>query len=222
MIEELLGITLQSIPYTEKKRIVTAFTLEKGLITFILRDLSFQKSASFPLCSPFCLAEFTVSKGKSDIFILKESRIIDEHSDLRKDLAYIQNAYLMGKAIMDSQLSHKTSPSLFLLLKTYLKNIPLIEFQDSLLISFLLKILSHEGLIHLTQKCNLCDKSAHLLHKGEALCSDHEIPFCHVFSNPEYDLLTKLNQVKSFSEIKTLKTNFELKNKVISLFKELV
>lgn len=221
MIEETLAITLQSIPYIEKKRIVTAFSQERGLISFILQDLS-NKNPYFALCSPFCLAELILLKTKSELFILKESKVLDEHLSLRKELSHIQSAYLMAKAIMDSQLPHKSAPSLFLLLKTYLKHIPNVEFQNSILISFLLKILIHEGLIHLHEKCNLCDKKASHLHKGEALCSEHTIQYCHGFSNEEYELLIKLGQIKNISELKDLESSTDLKQKALTLFNDMI
>ena len=220
--EKTQGITLQSIPYKDRQRIISVFTKDQGIISLIIKGLSEKKPAYLSLTTPFCLAEIIYRKGRSDIYFLQDASIIDENLLLRKDLSYIKSAYLMAKAILDSQLPHKQATSLYQLLNTYLKKIPSMTSQDSLVISFLLKLLKHEGLIHLNKKCNLCDKIAAIIHRGESLCMHHAAIKSHIFSYDEFIVLEKLAQVQSFSEIDRINNIPNLQEKILNLFKDLI
>lgn len=222
IIEKTQGITLQSIPYKERQRIISIFTKDHGIISLIIKGLTEKKTSFLPLTTPFCLADIIYKRGRSDIFLLQDASIIDENLELRKDLSFINSAYLMAKAILDSQMPHKRASLLFNLLIIYLKKIPSFDSQESLIISFLLKLLKHDGLIHFNRKCNLCENIASVIHKGECLCSEHASLQTHFFSNEEFKLLEKLSLVKSFSEIEKVICAPKLKEKTLNLFKDLI
>ena len=221
-IEKTQGITLQSIAYKERQRIISVYTKDKGIISLIIKGLSQKKTSFLALSTPFCLANFIYKKGRSEIYSLHDASIVDENLFLRKDLSYINSAYFMAKAILDSQLPHKQSSSLYMLLTTYLKKIPHIPSQDALIISFLLKLLTHEGLINLKETCSLCEEPAAYIHRGETLCTHHAAMHAHSFSKEEFKTMQKLAFVKSFCELEKIDCVPCLKEKTMNLFKDLV
>ena len=66
------GITLQSIPYKEKTRIVTVFTKNSGIVSIIIKNLSIKKPNFFAINNPFCISNLVCQKGRSDIYLLKD------------------------------------------------------------------------------------------------------------------------------------------------------
>lgn len=222
LIEKTQGITLQSIAYKERQRIISVFTKEQGIISLIIKGISEKKTSFISLTTPFCLADIIYRKGRSDIYLLQDATIIDENLLLRKDLSYINSAYILAKAILDSQMPHKKACSLYALLETYLKKIPFTNSQDGLITSFLLKLLKHEGLIKLSRRCNHCENMATIIFKGECLCPSHASMHAHDFTRDEFISLEELSNVKSFSEIDNIACNASLKEKTLNLFKDLI
>jgi DNA repair protein RecO (recombination protein O) len=216
------GITLRSIPYKERQRIVNIFTRENGVISLIVKGLSQKNTSLLAFSSSFCLSEIIYIKKRSDLYILKDFSIIDDNLSLREDFSFINSAYLIVKAILDSQLHHKKAVSLYELLKSYLKKIPIFKSHDSLITSFLLKILIYEGLINIKSTCNLCYEEAVVIQKGESLCSSHANSFSHKFSKNEFINMQNLSTIRSFSDLEIIDTTLELKEKIILLFKDLV
>ena len=128
----------------------------------------------------------------------------------------------MAKAILDSQLQGKNAPHLYTLLKRYLQKIPKIKSQKSLLISFLLKVLLHEGILNIKEKCSLCENKASSIHQGECICPHHSSAYAHNFSVEEFQSLKNLAYIKSFLKIDEIKVEETLKEKTLLLFKDLI
>lgn len=221
MNEQEEGITLQSIPYKERTRIIKIYTKKRGLLSLIVKGISTKKPSLLSLNSPFCFADFIYKSGRSDIYLLKDVTIKDKNLSLRGDLESINSAYLMVKAILDSQLPNKSAPTLYALLKKYIKNVSKFKCKDSLLISFLLKLLLHEGLLHLNSKCNICKEESTAINLGESVCKDHINPLSHIFTKEEFQNILTLSSAKAFSKLKDIETETPLKEKVLSLFKDL-
>ncbi len=222
IFEKTQGITLQAIPFQERQRIITVFTEDKGLISLIIKGLSQKKTSLLSLSTPFCLADFIYLKGRSDIYFLKDAAVLNEHLFLRKNLEFITSAYSMAKAILSSQLPHKPAPELFALFLKYLEKVATFPSGEILTCSFLLKVLLHEGLIHLKKTCNMCPKQSTLIYKGESLCSSHQIEHGHYFSESEFDTMLELAFSKNFSELEQIKPILGLKEKILLVFSELV
>ena len=135
------GIVLRSFNYKEKSRIISLYTRSSGVISLISRK------AQPHLTTTLCYGEFLYSKGRSDLYSLKEGKSLNMHLPLRASFDLLQTASKMLQTILDTQFPEKPSPNLFDLLLTYLHHLP--KNPDALYTSFLLKLLKHEGqLIH--------------------------------------------------------------------------
>lgn len=149
-LEKTEGIVLRSLTYQEDARILTLFTKDLGLISLMLKGVSPRSLQKMAAASPFCQAEFVYFKGQSDMLHYRDSTLLNEHLFLRNKLSSLQTAGSLVQALLKSQMPGKSSPALYYLLDTYLKQIPAFVDPLPLLTSFYLKILSHEGVLLLS------------------------------------------------------------------------
>ena len=149
------GITLRSIEYKERQRILTLFTKECGLVSLIIKGLSPKKPLLLTLSTPFCIADFHYLKGRSDLHHFQDATLTDPLTSLRTSFSHLTAAGEMASAILSSQLPEKKSPSLYLLLKAYFLHLHAFPEPPLLSVSFQLKLLLHEGLLSLTRPPSL-------------------------------------------------------------------
>jgi DNA repair protein RecO (recombination protein O) len=151
-LEKTEGVVLRSLVYGENARILTLFTREAGLISLIVKGVSGKRVYLLSLCSPFCSGEFIYRKGGSDLYRFQDGTIVDEHISLRREWRYIETAAVLARALLQSQLPGKSAPLLYALFLAYLKQIPQFENRPTLVASFKLKLLLHEGLLAFEQE----------------------------------------------------------------------
>ena len=141
--EHAEGIVLRSVPFKDNDRILTVFTKEMGLISLMVKRVKHHTAAS----TPFCQAEYLFVKGRSELYRFHDATILDDHLSLREKLQNLQAGGEIGHAILHSQLPGKPAPKLYELLVACLKQIPLFPNPCSLVTSFQLKLLTHEGVV---------------------------------------------------------------------------
>jgi DNA repair protein RecO len=214
--ERTQGIVLRSLDYKDNQRIVTAFT-PIGLISLIVKSIAKKNSA---LTTPFCVAEFVLRKGRSDLRFFLDGTVLDSHISLREKLPSLQAAGNLAQVILSSQLQGKSSYDLYALFRCYLKQIPSFESPASLVASFQLKLLGYEGLLALSSSCNRCpSKRAEFLSKGESLCAAHPLEEGFSFSQEEWPLLQQLYHAKQYSALRSLTMPAHMPQKIAIFFK---
>lgn len=142
------GITLKSLPYQGGSEILTIFTRDHGMVRLFVR--SARRSTRFPaaITAPFTRATLIWNQKNNDSLPqLIEGEVVDQYLKVRKELAPIQAAAAMARAILLSQLADRPVPDLYRLFVTYLKAIPETNNLSALTASFTLKLLRHEGLL---------------------------------------------------------------------------
>ncbi|MBN1914435.1 MAG: DNA repair protein RecO [Parachlamydiales bacterium] len=198
------GITLQSTPFREKQRLIIIFTPYMGLLSCIVPIMP-TRSDLLSISSGFCLSEFIYKKGRSDLLSLVEASIIEEHFFLRQNLSSLEAAAFMGKMILHTQPPPKISPAIYKLFKKFLQKLHQSKVPRILALSFSLKVLQHEGFIHVLPLCNTCkQEKAHILCGGESLCSHHALPYGTPYTDEEWSILTALIQENSFSSLEKI------------------
>ncbi len=218
--ERCEGIVLRSIDFKERQKIVTVFTREKGLLSVIIKGISYKKSHLVALSSLFCEGEFIFRRTRGDIGVFLDGSIIEESLFLREDYTYLQTAGSLAKAVLHSQMPQKPAPLLFELLKAYIKQIKNID-PHLLLASYYLKLLQHEGLFNWNSTCSICQKSpANFLENGDNLCSEHASMNARSFSKEEAELVGKLSSLRKFGELAEVKASFDFYKKIENYFKE--
>ena len=144
MEEKTEGITLKTIPYSEKNRILTVFTKEFGLISIFVKNSDVKKNLS--LTSPFCRGEFVI-KRKSQMASFLDGTIFDCYLKLRESQSAIENGYSLAKIILKTQPFPRKSGGIYALFKSYLDHV-FLKNGSSLICSFQLKVLLYEGLLN--------------------------------------------------------------------------
>lgn len=144
--EKTKGIVLRSIPFKDRQKILTIFTEEIGLMTLIIKGLS-KSSYLLPFTETFCEAEWIYARKSSDLCVFHDGSIFNLHLPLRQKYTFLQTALEMAHAILSTQMAGKHSPDLYVLFSAYLKQIPQSLFPNTLLASFYLKMLKHEGVL---------------------------------------------------------------------------
>lgn len=214
------GLVLRNLDYEERKRIITLFTPEKGLISLIVKNITRKKTHLLVLTAPLTHAEFTYSIRRSDLYTFYDGSVLNAHYPLRDKLSSIETAITFIKALLKTQLPGKQAPLLFHLTLTYLKYLPTFENPAPLLASFLLKLLKHEGHLSLKNICCYCEKPSTHLYLGEPLCSSHAPIHAHFFDIEEWELLNILTNAREISLLKDTRITPTLEQKIRKHFEE--
>lgn len=216
--EKTEGIVLRSQDFKERHRIITLFT-HQGLISLIVKNISRKNTRLLSLTTPFCHGEYHYRRGNSELLRFHDGTIIDDHFNLRQSFSSLQVAGALANAILTSQMPGKPSPALFVLYKSYHNQVPCFNDPTTLLASFYLKLLKHEGLLTITPHCTSCDEApARLLHNGESLCTQHNTQDAFHFSPSEWETLLSLDGAQQFSSLRTLSIPPLLSQKINTLF----
>lgn len=190
------GLLLQSIPYLGKKHILKVFTLEDGLVTLMAKSGH----------APFCIGEWVYHKKRSDIYTLQDTSLIDGLLDLRQNYKTLVAAGSIAQDLLHSQLPCRKNIDLYALATTYFKKLPLFKHPETLVASFRLKLLLHDGLLSLREACTTCGSSACHLFQGESYCLAHGPTPGISFDADEWKTLLVLSFARQFSLLEILET----------------
>ena len=155
MHEKFQGLLLQSTPYLNGAKILKVFSAENGLTSLIAKSV--EKKGWSSLTTPFCIAEWVIKKGRSDLHTLQDAHLLDPLSILKQDFTLLSTAGEIAQELIRSQLPSKRGGELYPLTLAYLKKLPLSP--ATLLASFRLKLLLWEGLLSPSEPTLQTDES---------------------------------------------------------------
>lgn len=210
--ENIEGVVLSTKDLLQGKFLATCFTKEKGLIT----SLCYGKKHAF-FQSAFPLVSMTIKAGSSDIFFVEESSFIRSFLSQNDYDALLYGAK-MGKAILQSQFPHRKSQELYSLFIRYLEKVANFSMPMNLWLSFLLKLLSFEGIFSLQKSCHFCSKEAQAIEEGSSVCLSHATKSSFCFNANEWELLSILTYARQFSFLEDITPKEALKKKIENLF----
>ena len=214
------SITLKVFPYKDSSKIVNLFTKDFGLISVIIYGIGKKMNNLQAICNLFTQSEIIIQESHSDLFILKDTSIIDQNLHLRNNFTDLKIAGKISKAVLDSNLPFNKSKPLFLLLEKFLKNISINPL--AIYSSFLLKLLLIEGLINPKINCHICQNKAQNISFAESVCEKHSDQHSFRFTKDEFDILHLLTFIKSFSLFKAIEITSTFEDKINLLFKSLI
>ncbi len=211
------GIVLICTPFQERHVIATLFTADLGLARFFVGGGHSQLSA---LSRVECLYR---DRGGSTLLQLKEWTLLDPYLILREELGTLERASFLGQKLLQSQLPLKPAPALYNLLLLYLAYAPLAINSATFTTSFLIKLLKHDGLLALPERCMECEAplQAAALIRGEAFCQAHAPSWSPLFSQDEMRDLRTLAGARSMREVLDVRMEDSFRLKVERLFGEL-
>ncbi len=215
------GIILNSLNFRDYDQILTVFSNDQGIVKLIVKRAHSKKNSKSALTAPLTRAEFVYVKGRSEIFTCREISPLNQHLDLRTKWEDLTAAGDMAKAILETQMPHKPAGTLFELLHCYLSKIPSCIDPNALAASFRLKILRHDGLLHLTPDCSICHSTLCDQHiaEGQSYCGDHAPSGALTFTSIEMETLLLLTFSRSLSILAMTSLSTELQTKIVHLFK---
>jgi len=210
---ETEGIIVHSVPLREDGVLVSVFTPHHGLVK-LTRNVGRKYS---PL--PLTLIECVYRQTHRELCACIEWRVLNHYVALRDDLQKIRGACDMLRAIRDSQWIGKPAPHLYFLLLDYLHNIVMGGQPDNLSLSFRLKLLLHEGLLHFPLICSVCgEKEVTHVCKGQGRCLSHAIPGSFLLTQEASTLLERMALSRSYKELNSLVGVEEMRSQVEELF----
>ena len=178
MEEKLRGIVLGGVNYGENDKILTIYTLEKGIISAGIKGVK-KAGAKLKFASePFCFAEFVFSTTQNRRTVIGAS-LIDSFYPIREDIV----RYYAGATILEYAKKfckqEMVSEEIFFLLIEYLKKLSY-ESRDikSVLVEFLVKALAISGFglnLLACYKCQEIDALGKVFfdcYSGGFLCED--------------------------------------------------
>lgn len=154
----------------DDERIVTLFTRELGIISLIIKRIGKNDHNKRTLTSTLTRGQYILSPSKSELFYLVEGTIQDTYLPIRGDFEKLQAAGKIVAAITQTQWAGKPQPRLFDLLTSYLHALKESRVPKTLCLSFLLKLLKHEGLLPTFDLCHICHEELPLFFSETKLC----------------------------------------------------
>ncbi|MDX8431234.1 MAG: DNA repair protein RecO [Candidatus Algichlamydia australiensis] len=136
------AIVLRTTAYGERKNILTLFSKEGGLLS-TSSYISLKKRGYL---SALCRCNFLLTRKTSELYTLKDVTPLDLYTEIRSNYDKLNCAGYWLKTLLRSQLPSKPSPLLYQLLICYLEELKTTSEVSQIKMSFLLKVLKHEGL----------------------------------------------------------------------------
>ena len=211
--EKTEGLLLQAIPILGNQKIIKVLTSHEGLVSLIVKSKTL-----LPFTTPFLIAEWVFTKGKKEIHSLKDATLLNDLSFLKKDYPTISTAGQIAQNLLKSQFPEKKGGGLYPLILAYLQKLPQFTSKETLLASFRLKLLMHDGLLSLQNECSYCGATASFLNKGESCCKTHTMIDSIHFSPSEWETLHLLTFARKFHPLQNITLGEGLQGRIEQLF----
>ena len=219
------ALVLQASDCKEDGRIVSLFTFQHGIIKIFINAKGKDSSRQRALSTPLTLLTVSCQINRGDLYRCLDAKIIDQHLELRKNLEVLESACHMARSTLRSQATHVAAPNLYLLLKSYLKLLSFSISPESILSSYQLKLLRHEGFLASLTSCPLCLKDQTIQIQswasGEFYCREHSPSANIYFPIEEYTALYQLASSKSTNILKEMNAPERLRKKINGMFLEM-
>lgn len=210
------GLLLQSIPYLDAHRILKVLTPDSGLITLMARYTQSKSKPYASLITPFLLAEWVYAKDSKEMHLLKDGTLLEDFAPLKLDYNRLAAAGQIAQDLLKTQLPGKPAQLPCELARACLQKLPLFPNPHLLAAAFRLKLLAHEGLLHLQPICTQCHSPTTHLHRGESYCPRHAPRGSHSFSTAEQELYYS----RSFAELAAMQLSADTWSKIDALFQK--
>lgn len=175
MVNKTEAVVLNCIPFKDSHQLVTIFTLDLGMCRAIGPFSRLSKNALFGMLTPLNLIEVSFRPSRSDLLKIETASLLNAHLQLRINYERLTHACTMLSLLAKAQFPFKPAPLVFILLKNYLNLMLDAKSPEAVLASFQLKILRHEGLISVTNRCGLCGLEPKEIgfEEGRTVCKTH-------------------------------------------------
>lgn len=205
MVIDIEGIIINSKDYKDSSKILDIFTLEYGIIGVIAKGCKSIKSNLRSVTDKLTYATFTIYYKKDKLSILNEGSVINNFSNIKKDIEKISYAAFLID--LTSQVyKHSNNNDLYTLLISALIKIN-DNFNPLIITNILeLKYLEYLGVMPSLDKCVICgsknvvtlssDKGGYLCsncRSDEPIVSNKAIKLVRMYSLVDIEKISKLD-----------------------------
>jgi len=204
--------------FTERDKVIVAFSKEKGKINLKAKGLSSIKSKLKGHLIPLSLVNIQVAKGRGDLDVITYAQNINSFICVKSDLKKLSLAYWAGEIIDGLTIENEQSSKVFELIHSFfiiLEAIDIAEKGDLIMTSFLFNLISLQGHGPKVQACVVCEKNYKKdedyyyfdLEHGGILCQNCE-------SHKSHSIKISLEQLKVLNALSRLNFKDTLKLKL--------
>lgn len=163
-IERARGIVLRTRPLTDTSLIVQWLTPDLGRIATVAKGARGPKSSFRGQLDLFYTCDFSfVPSKRSDLHTLREAKAIETHADLRRDLAYVQQASYCAALIEKSTEPETPLEQVYQDLHDLLGEISKHPPAAQTVFTFEMKLLNELGLAPILEEASLTPGARQLL-----------------------------------------------------------
>ncbi|MDB6056828.1 MAG: recO [Verrucomicrobiales bacterium] len=163
-IERARGIVLRTRPLTDTSLIVQWLTPDLGRIATVAKGARGAKSSFRGQLDLFYTCDFSFVRSKrSDLHTLREAKAIETHPDLRRDIAYVQQASYCAALIEKSTEPETPLTKIYEDFAGQLKELPAHPPKPQTVFAFEMKLLEELGLAPDLTEANLTPGAKQLL-----------------------------------------------------------
>lgn len=157
---KVTGIVIRTIPYKEKDKLVTLFTLELGKIVLSAKGVMTMKSKLASCCNVHIVGNYELNV-KNGFYTLVGCEIIDSFHDLSEKLDKFYSAEVFAEMTDNYIKEGQNYENFFFKLLNFYKTL-VYENDDSkiILLKFLLELIAENGIeLDFRPVCSQCGKS---------------------------------------------------------------
>jgi DNA repair protein RecO (recombination protein O) len=173
-----------------------------------------------PFVTPLARGEYVYTSPQRGLGKLHEATMLSYPRGLRESLACLEVGAQMSQALLRSQWEGKSAARIYLLFSYFLERLWEATTTDTIGATFLLKILSHEGILEEEAQCSLCKTPLQEPYrwKGECFCKKDAPAEAVFFTKLEEEKLNHLTHSRLFTEIASYPLEKKLLMKIEQLF----
>lgn len=157
-MEEIVnGIVLRAVDYKDSDKIITLFTVEKGIITAGAKGVKKAGAKLKFAVEPFCFAEYVLAK-KSNRYTVISAQYLDAFYNLRTDLKKYYVSGALGEVVQAALKEGDADADMFSVFMDAVKNVNYSVDEKLTFIKFLIRLFKLSGYGVEDEKCAFCGK----------------------------------------------------------------
>ena len=209
------AVVLQAAPFKEYDRILTLFS-PQGLLKIFVKAKKRDYLHFAALTSPLTYAEFHYTPGRRDLHRLSEGAILKQNLRIRERYETLIAAESIIHSLLRSQWPGKPAPKLYHLFCLFIEHLPEVKNPSIFTTAFLIKILSHEGLLQLGES----ESTDTYRFAGERYLLSQAPIGALPFSAEEEGLLSSIALCRSLAQIAESTPSPNFQQKIDLLFRQ--
>lgn len=157
-MEEIVnGIVLRAVDYKDSDKIITIFTVEKGIIAAGVKGVKKAGAKLKFAAEPFCFAEYVLAK-KTNRYTVISAQYLDSFYNLRTDLKKYYISGALGEVMQAALKEGDADVDMFSVFMDAVKNVNYSGNEKLTFIKFLIRLFKMSGYGIEDETCAFCGK----------------------------------------------------------------